>query len=185
MNLSRNTNRIQAGFSLIELMMVIVIVGILVGMFSLSLGSFAEDENVEDARRLAALIELARDEASIQGQEFGLYFYQQGYEFSRLEAVISEEGETSVVWLPLDQDRQLRPRTLGEESFLELDIEGKEIVLRFERDTQNEYEPQVYLLSSGEVDPPFRLRFKKSFNDDDIELEYNFNGLVEPANDDI
>jgi general secretion pathway protein H len=171
-------NRIHAGFSLIELLVVIVVIGLLVGMFTLSLGSFAEDENVEEARRLAALIELARDEAGIQGREFGLQFYQQGYEFSRLEAVVNEEGEPEIVWIPLDGDRQLRPRSLGEESFLELELEGKETVLRFERDLENAYEPQIFLLSSGEVDPPFRLSFRKSFSDTEIELEYDLTGRL-------
>ncbi len=53
----------SSGFTLIELMAVIVVIGILVSIFTLTVGGFAEDDGTEDARRLRALVELASEEA--------------------------------------------------------------------------------------------------------------------------
>ena len=73
---------VAAGFSLLEIMIVVVIMGILVSIFTLSMGSFSDDATSEHARRLEALINLATEEASMQGREVGLRFYEHGYEFS-------------------------------------------------------------------------------------------------------
>lgn len=174
----------RAGFSLIELMMVLVIIGVLVGIFTLSLGTIADDESQEDARRLQTLIELAREEAMLQGRDVGLSFYQQGYEFAYLRQAVTEDGKPVVAWFPIENDRFLRPRALNEETYLGLQLEGKEIVLPFERNFKEEYIPQVYLLSSGEVDPAFSLEIKKSFEENGVEIKYDLNGLVEASEDD-
>jgi len=193
MNQFSASKRLHSGFSLIEIMVVVVIVGLLVGVLSLSLGSFAEDQNQENARRLEALIELVRDEAGIQGREYGLTFYQQGYEFAVRGQVLDEKGfpvsdEKGLpvfAWFPIEQDRLLRPRALDEDSFLDLELEGKEVVLKFERDPNSTYQPQIFLLSSGEVEPPFHVWFRKSFSESGFEIEYDLNGLVEAADEEI
>jgi len=174
----------RAGFSLIELMVVLVIIGVLVGIFTLSLGTIADDESQEDARRLQTLIELAREEAMLQGRDVGLSFYQQGYEFAYLRQAVTEDGKPVVAWFPIDNDRFLRPRALNEETYLGLQLEGKEIVLPFERNFKEEYIPQVYLLSSGEVEPAFNLEIKKSFEENGVVIKYDLNGLVEASEDD-
>ena len=74
------------GFSLLELLVVVVIIGILASMFTLSVGLSGGDRDLErEADRMQALLELASEDAVFQGRELGLRFYPDGYEFSQLD----------------------------------------------------------------------------------------------------
>ncbi len=178
----------QQGFSLLEIMVVVVIIGILVSIFTLSAGSFAETENAEHARRLEALLELASEEAAIQGREIGLRFYQHGYEFSGRTLVTDAEGLQQWLWVPLDEDRLLKPRSFDEDYYIELEIDGKEAELEFQRTEPSEdkpYEPQIFLFSSGEIAPPFNATIRQSFNDERLMLSVSVEGKIEIKADDI
>jgi len=107
-----------AGFTLIEIMVVIVIIGILVTFVSLSIGNRALDDRMEaEARRLEKLMQLAADEAQIQGMELGFRHTEQGYEFLG----IGTEGK----WTTLAEVGSLRPREITEPFYLELRVEGR------------------------------------------------------------
>jgi type II secretion system protein H len=202
----RDTHRSLAhlrarGFTLLELMMVVVVVGILVSIFTLSMGSYADDATNEHARRLEALISLALEEAGINGRELGLRFYQHGYEFSSRQPAQDEDGRQVWLWVPLDADRILKPRDFGDEISVDLEIEGKEIVLEFERsedftadkqdepekDNDNEaeegYQPQIFLLSSGDIEPPFNARIRAVYANKGVVLNVEPNGTIELVHD--
>jgi len=166
-------------------MVVLVIIGILVSVFTLSMGSFSDDQTTEHTRRLQTLIELALEDATMQGRELGLHVYQHGYEFSTQEASVDEEGAIVWNWVPLDEDRLLRPRELGEEFSLDLLIENKEVDLEYERPDADEYEPQVFLLSSGDLNPPFRVRLRPSYSAAALLLSVDADGVIEVTSDDF
>lgn len=168
--------RAVRGFSLIEILVVIVVIGVLVSIFSLSVGGFVDDQGAEDMRRLEALIDLAAEEAAMQGREIGLTFYQHGYEFSARATYYDEDGNRYQIWEVLDQDRVLRPRDLGEDVAVDLVLDRDEAVLQFERDTEAQYQPQIYILSSGEIEPPFAARFRPTFESEGYRLEAETNG---------
>jgi general secretion pathway protein H len=176
------------GFSLLELMLVMVVIGILVAIFTLSVGSFSDDQTSEDVRRLEALMLLASEEASMQGRDIGLRFYQHGYEFSARSEAEDEEGNKFWVWLPLDEDRLLRPRDLGEEISVELLIENRDVDLEFDRDSLKEtelYQPQIFLFSSGDLTPPFTARFRPEFANTAVVLTVSPEGKTELSVDDF
>ena len=178
----------EQGFSLLEIMVVVVIIGILVSIFTLSVGSFAEAENAEHARRLEALLQVASEEAAIQGREIGLRFYQHGYEFSGRTLVVDDKGLQQWLWVPLDDDRLLKPRTFADDYTIELLIDGKEAKLEFQRgETAKDklYVPQVFIFSSGEIAPPFSATIRQSFNDELITLSVTTDGKVEIKGDDF
>ena len=85
----------QRGFTLLEIMIVVVIFGILISLATLSIGSISEEDISEHSRRFTTLIELSLEEAGIQNREIGLRFYQHGYEFSMRVADV--EDRKSVV----------------------------------------------------------------------------------------
>lgn len=184
-------NRLAAyGFSLLEIMIVVVIIGILVSIFTLSVGSFGDDPTTEHARRLEALINLANEEATMQGREIGLHFYQHGYEFSARVAGIDEDGLQIWEWIPLEDDKLLKARNLGDDFAIDLIIEGKEIDLDYDRndnkdDDDDEYVPQVYLFSSGDLAPPFSARFYPTFSDGAVLLTAAADGEIEVSPDDF
>jgi len=176
----------SAGFSLLELMIVIVIIGILVSVFTLSIGSFDDNEAGEHTRRLEALLELGLEEATMQGMEVGLRFYQHGYEFSARKQEQDNEGRWYWRWLPLEDDQLLKPREFGEEYAIELLIEGKEVDLDYDRDDdEDEYLPQIYLFSSGDLAPEFQIRIRPSFSNEAIVMNVDVDGTTEVIFDDF
>jgi general secretion pathway protein H len=154
------------GFTLLELLVVIVIVSILFTFTTLAIRSSSPEEQIEtEARRLDRLIQLAQEEAILRGEQYGLEFSPNGYRFLRY---------VDFVWQPLDSDRQLRKRELPLDMKIEVDIEQVEILLETDKrpaqsgsnkkdsDKNKEKEvlkPQVFLLSSGEITPEFNARF--------------------------
>jgi general secretion pathway protein H len=175
----------QSGFSLLEIMVVIVIIGIMISLATLSIGTATDDGVDEHSRRFEALLELALEEASIQGIEIGLRFYQHGYEFSARVPAVDKDGLPIWVWEPLDKDRLLKPRDMGENIALDLELEDKEILLEYERDTEDTYVPQIFVFSSGDVSPAFMVRIRTSFNSGGMKLAVNELGEVETSRDEF
>lgn len=141
------------GFSLLELLVVLVIIGIFFGAAMLSPGIVDNDRDVEqEAQRLKSVIDLVREEAIMQSRDYGLRFNSDGYRF-----YVFDYGERA--WLEQPGDRLLAPHALGDDVELALLVEDRD--LRLERDPERDEdsetidtpEPQVMILSSGEVTP--------------------------------
>lgn len=140
-----------AGFSLIELLVVIVILALMAGMVLLSMGTLRSDEPAEtEARRLAALLELVAEEALVQGRDFGVEFFADGYRFLSFDP-------DSGLWSVVDDEAYLRQRTLGGDLRVVLAVDGREVVVDEAEDRRerrrDELVPQVALFSSGEATP--------------------------------
>ena len=132
--------RHQEGFTLLEVMVVVVIVGIMATFAVISIGSRSLDERLSiEARRLQELFAAATDEAVLQGVELGFVQTRDGYEF-----VLLKDGK----WVPADEG-PLRPRPVAEPFFLSLVVEGRRVA-PYVPDQKVELKPQVLVLSSGE-----------------------------------
>lgn len=142
----------QAGFTLIELLVVLVIIGVLVSFAVLSLGDGGKrDKLLEEGKRLVALIELASDQAVLEGREWGLHVAADGYLF-----MVLNQG----TWQEASSDNLFRSRQLEEGFSLELRVEDITVSLipPGEETEQPELEeeslaPQVFLMSSAERTP--------------------------------
>ena len=131
------------GFTLLELVVVLALIGIILGFARLSLGDGGAAARLEhDARTLAAALRLAQEEAVLDEREFGLRLGADGYEFMRL---------ADRHWRPLKDAQALRPRTIDGERRLSLSIDGQATPLPDA--LQQADRPQVFLLSSGEATP--------------------------------
>ncbi len=145
----------QPGFSLLELLVVIVIISILFTFSTLAIrGTSAEELIQTEARRLDRIVQLAMEEAILKGEEYGLEFKPNSYRFLRYR-----ENK----WQPMSDDKLLRQRELPEGMEFELEIENTEVVINQTRDDDDEndkekFKPQVFLLSSGEISPAFNVR---------------------------
>ena len=132
----------QRGFTLLELMVVLVIIGIILTFVVLSAGGDKRAEQMQrEVQRLAALIELASDEAVMRSEQLAIRFTDSSYEFMTLQ------GND---WQPLSDDRPLRPRTLPEGIELHLELQDNPPPEITAEDSEL---PQVFLLSSGEMTP--------------------------------
>jgi general secretion pathway protein H len=156
------------GFTLIELMVVIVIIGLVSAGFLLSISATGRDSQLERERdRLSALIDYVRERAALQTVEYGLRCDQRGYQFVMYD---SRQG----LWAADLLDDSLRPRTLPAGLRIALSVENKAILLpagadpdqKPRRDTSvkgslPDLTPQLMLFSSGDL-TPFKLTIERT-----------------------
>ncbi|WP_207143522.1 type II secretion system minor pseudopilin GspH [Ectothiorhodospira shaposhnikovii] len=141
------------GFTLLEVVVVLFIVGIMVTFAVIAVGDGGRDRHIEqEMRRFVALIDLARDEGILTAEETALSVGRHGYGFLREYQVDARSYE----WLPVPGDRPLQWRELGGLGIeLALSLEGQPVSL--ERELANPA-PHVYLGISGEI-TPFELQW--------------------------
>lgn len=162
----------QKGFTLLELIVVTLIIGLMIGVVNLSSGLNRQVDVEEEIERLAALIDLAAQESVFKSAEIAVEFEESSYRFLTLV-----ENE----WLPIEADRILRERQLPAGLEIELFIEGEEKeVFRIEADDSDKKKipPRIFLLSSGEL-TPFEVSLKSSDGDTLYTLTGQINGQLE------
>jgi len=96
---------VQKGFTLIEMMVVLVILGVIVSMMVASLNTDKINEHMEiEMVRLQTLLTLAQEEAILQGQTLSLAISENTYRFDLLA-----EDDT---WTAIDDEKIFRERTV-------------------------------------------------------------------------
>jgi general secretion pathway protein H len=174
-------------FTLIELLVVVVIITVISAVALLSLGILGDDRNLQrEARRLSSLIELANDEATIQGRDYGLEFMASGYRFVEFDPLLNR-------WYEMIGDDFLRPRQIEEGMEFELFIEDHRILLdaqaaetdrdEDESNLTDDYIPHILIMSSGDVSP-FELRLSRSSDRATLTLTMSLAGELEIQGDD-
>lgn len=186
-------------FTLIEILVVMVIVGILMAVAFLSFGILGDDDNIDrEARRLSSLIQLVTDEATTQGRDFGVEFMTAGYRFVEHDAHLDQ-------WFEVIGDDYLQQRNLEEGMEFELTLEERRILLHTEaqetareeeeddeptlfnrlgnRDLTDDYLPHVLILSSGDI-TPFDLRIIRDADRRELRLTLSLAGELEIFRDD-
>lgn len=175
----------SGGFTLIEILVVVVIIGIISAVVLLSTNLIDDDREVrQEARRLTSLIELAADEALLQGRDLGIEFVQNGYRFVEYDPYLEQ-------WFELAGDDLLRPRSLGEGLRFELFVEDRRVLLAAEhallgggqelanrRDA--DYAPHALIMSSGQL-TPFDLQIMNGNEPSEFAIEVTPAGDIEVA----
>ncbi len=129
--------RLATGFTLLEVMVVLVLIGIITSFALLSVGGGPQERLAEEAQRLAALVELHQQEAMMSGEPRGVRFSHAGYAILGLD----ENGK----WRVPAAANTLIKHKLPEDITLRLWVEGRPAELNASG------EPQVMLLNSGEA----------------------------------
>jgi general secretion pathway protein H len=167
-----------------------VIIAIISAVALLSLGILGDNRNLQrEARRLSSLIELANDEAAIQGRDYGLEIMQSGYRFVEYNPLLNQ-------WYEMIGDDFLRPRQIEEGLEFELIIEERRVLLNTsaaetERDEDadedntnlaDDYVPHILIMSSGDVSP-FELRLLRPNDRTAVTLTMSLAGELEIQDD--
>src|ERR1700755_2591204 len=96
------------GFTLLEIMIVVVIIGIITAGVLLSVNLTGRDHDLEkESDRLLALVNYAREEAEVQTREYGVLVHDDSYQFVAYD---TRRG----LWREIYEDDSLRLRKLPE-----------------------------------------------------------------------
>jgi len=131
------------GFSLIEILVVLVILGVAIAAVTLGIAGASGGRQLErDAERVGALLVYACEQAELGGRDIGVSFSRTGYRFGR---------NNHVAW-ELLRDGELRPRKWSVDAVAALSRDGNRVTV----DNEFPEKPQVVCFSSGEL-TAFRL----------------------------
>ncbi len=159
---------VSAGFTLLELMLVILLIGLLATMVTLNFSGESRQEKLTNAaERFQQLTQYVAETALLQQQEWGFYVQNNRYGF------LYYDNDTAK-WLAAEEPEGLRQHQLPQDMSLTLELEGLEasednllsqLQWQFDEDEPETDEardipvlPQVFILSSGEISP-FKLIF--------------------------
>lgn len=161
------------GFTLLELLVVVLIVGLFAGVAVLSLGVLGSDRDLErEALRLRSLMDLVHEEALMQGRDFGLLFSASSYRF------LIFDYQTGGWSIPAD-DNFLRERQLPEPLVIGLRLDDRDVALEADlTGVADEVQPQVLVLSSGEM-TPFEAAFSRDLEPGEFRLAGEFSGKIQ------
>lgn len=127
------------GFTLIEIMVVVVIAAILMGAVAISFPDSSNDRLKEEGARFVALVSLAQDEAILQSGDFALSAHDSGYSFFIRDAENWREYS----------DKPFNNRVLSVDIKAQMVLEG--LPIKFTK--VEKAKPQVVIYSSGEMTP--------------------------------
>lgn len=167
------------GFTLIEVMLVLVVVGLLVSAVQFTVSSNKLDKSLSHAnQRFAGVFGLAVDYAMLNNVEMGVYFdvKEKTYQFVGFDGTrwssIPEQKAFESHSLPVMVDMQLELEDLPIEEPMFYDAKTFETeedddtdYRRSEKSKEKKIVPQVYILSGGDITP-----FSVTFIPDEMEI---------------
>jgi general secretion pathway protein H len=141
------------GFTLVEILVVVVIMAIVISLAILSIGTTGRDAQLdEESRRIEGLVGLLHERALLEGRDFGLRLEPAAYEF-----VVYDSRRDR--WMTFDQEREFRHRELPKGLRFQLELDSRIVVIKpvDRKLTSNAAAgPQLAIAASGEG-TPFRL----------------------------
>jgi general secretion pathway protein H len=171
----RRRTTLSSGFTLIEVLVVVFIIGILASVTVISIHALGRDNELRDeTRRIASIIEAVQEQAQMEGRDFGLRLQERQYEF-----LVYDPRKD--LWQAVDGDDLLRLRQLPPGLSFKLRLEGREASLRPPPDPKKPWPPQITILGSGDV-AAFELKVQREDSDHEATITCNANSELEVKN---
>lgn len=181
MRVRRSLHRGAAAFTLVEVLVVVVIIGVLAAGAVLAIGAAGRDRELErESERLLAVLRYVREQAELQTREYGLHIDPNGYGFMSFDPRRQE-------WLAVDSDGTLRKRSLAAGLQPRLRVEGREVVLKPQEPRSHtgsapaeKPAPQVMLFSNGDL-TPFEMRLERTGTSLHVTIRSTEDGSLESS----
>jgi general secretion pathway protein H len=170
-----------SGFTLLEVLVVVVIIGIIASMAVVSTRVLGGDHEMDqEAKRLVAVLTQAREDSMLEGRDVGLRIDARGYDFMRYDARVER-------WELVGDDPLLRERTLpdGLAASLRLETRPVQLATRTPPTERQPQQPQVLVMASGDL-VPFEVRLERAGTQEIRAIFGTADGKLEIlANDDV
>jgi len=142
------------GFTLVEILVVVVVIAIVVSLAVLSIGVTGRDSQLdEESRRIEGLVGLLHERALLEGRDFGLRLEPTAYEFVVYDPLRDR-------WQTIENETEYRHRELPKGLSFQLELDSHVVVIKpIDRSLTGDSSvpgPQVAIAASGEG-TPFRL----------------------------
>jgi general secretion pathway protein H len=145
------------GFTLVEILVVVVIMAVVISLAVLSIGTTGRDSQLDqEGRRIEALIDLLHERASLEGRDFGVSLQPSGYDFLVYDTIRD-------AWHKFDQENEYRHRELPKGVSFQLQLDQQTVVLKAVDKALKggaPTSPQLAIAASGEG-TPFRLILRR------------------------
>lgn len=171
-----------SGFTLLEVLVVMVIIGIITSMAVISVKVLGGDHEMDqEAARLQAILVQSREDAMLVGTDVGVRIDPRGYDFLRYDS-------RKELWQPVTDDPMLRPRALPEGLTAQLRIDGREVVFRQPESTslleeaEPPAEPQLVVQASGDL-VPFDVVLRRDGTTEERRVAGTAEGRIEVHDD--
>jgi general secretion pathway protein H len=141
------------GFTLVEILVVVVIMAVVISLAVLSIGVTGRDNQLDqEGRRVEALIDLLHERAVLEGRDFGVIIQPNAYDFLVYDTIRDQ-------WLKFDEENEYRHRDLPKGVSFQLQLDQQTVVLKAPDKALSGgalQPPQLAIAASGEG-TPFRL----------------------------
>jgi general secretion pathway protein H len=184
-------NAKHRGFTLIEVMVVVVLIGIIASLVQFNFaGKRPEDILQQESLRFAAIFDVAAEYGMLNNVELGLIVKENSYQFLGYDgtqwAEIPEQDWQANVTLPEEVELTLElddlpieePMLFDSDTFREKDED--DFTLMSKEEQEKKIIPQVYILSGGDLSPfsvTFRLTEELAYIEDAEDLAYRVTGI--------
>lgn len=158
------------GFTLVEVMLVMLLIGLLATTVVMNFSGESREERLEkEAERFQQVFQFVAETAMLKQQEWGLYILPDRYGFLYYN---NEDAK----WALAEEPAGVTPHKLPADITLELELEGlpgedtnllSKLDWQLDDEEQSDEDskipalPQVFILSSGEISP-FQLLLRES-----------------------
>ena len=153
-NPMRASRALRRGFTLLELMVVVFIIGLITAAAVITFGGDRRDTELDrEAERMHALLGYVREQAELQTRDYGLRINDRRYSFVVFDALQNQ-------WRTVDEDDALREREFPEGLQPSVVLEGRPIVLETKKKAIEDFKPQVMVFSNGDLSS-FEITLKR------------------------